>query len=184
MKKWISIIPATTAVIILLTVPLVSCSTSQKSVLRPLPPKVEQRIRRYPDPEINEVVASAWNSYSNGRYEQSALDFERLIKKGYDHYDILFGAGCANMKYYDFKKALSILSKCISERSDHFEALFFRAEIYRQMMDYTKARADLEMLLTIEPSSPLICGLYQSDVADRTALSRRKDEARAILKTM
>ena len=72
----------------------------------------------------------------------------------------------------------------LEERGDHFEALFFRAEIYRQLRDFPRARTDLEALLSVEPASPLICGLYPGDIAGRTALLKRKDEAKAILKTM
>jgi len=161
------------------------CSSKTKAPEIKETPKAETRyIRYYNDPEINATIAAAWNHYTNSRYDQSRMDFDRLITKGYTHYDILFGAACANMKYYDLKKALSLYTRCLQERSDHFEALFFRAEIYRQMKDYTRARADLEAILIVEPSSPLICGLYPSASADRNLLLKRRAEVKSILKTM
>lgn len=173
------------ALALLIALPAVSCGTAKpaekavKSVPRP-----DTRAKRYEEPEINAVISGAWAHYTNARYEQSKLDFDRLIAKGYTHYDVLFGAGCANMKYYDLRKALSYLDRCIAERKDHFEALFLRAEIYRQMKEFAKARADLETILAIEPASPVICGLYPGEYADRASLAKRKAEAADILKTM
>ncbi|MGL4370146.1 MAG: tetratricopeptide repeat protein, partial [Spirochaetota bacterium] len=141
-------------------------------------------VKRYDDPAINRTIMAAWNNYNNGRFEQASLDFDRLSAKGYTHYDILFGAGCANMKYYDFRKSISFFSRCLKERGDHFEALYFRAEIYRQMKDFSSARADLEKLLAIDLSAPLICGLYPNSIADRKHLKKRQSDAIAILKTM
>jgi tetratricopeptide (TPR) repeat protein len=170
---------------LLLVIPQASCSTQKPAVKTiAVPQRPESRVKRYDDPEINAIIRGAWNSYTNARYEQSLLDFNRLIVKGYTHYDVLFGAGCANMKYYDLKKALSFFDRCISGKKDHFEALFFRAEIYRQMKDFPRARADLEAILAIETTSPVICGLYPGEYSDRSALAKRKIEASAILKTM
>ena len=164
--------------------PALSCSTKQVIHTPPVQIKQETHAKRYDSPEINEVIAGAWNSYSSARYEQSALDFERLIAKRYVHYDILFGAGCANMKYYDLRKALAFFDRCLKDRKDHYEALFFRADIYRQMKDYAKARADLEAILAIPSVSFLICGLYPGEMAGNSELAKRKTEASAILKMM
>ena len=173
------------ALALLLALPAVSCGTDKPAVKKSATQtRPDTRAKRYDDPTINAVINSAWSNYAAARYEQSKLDFDRLIAKGYTHYDVLFGAGCANMKYYDQKKALVLFTRCLEERGDHFEALFFRAEIYRQLRDFPRARTDLEALLAVEPSSPLICGLYPGDIAGRTALLKRKDEAKAILKTM
>lgn len=173
------------ALALLLALPAVSCGTSAPAVKHKTPHvKPDTRAKRYDDPSINAVINGAWSNYAASRYEQSKLDFDRLIAKGYTHYDILFGAGCANMKYYDLRKALGFLDRCIAERKDHFEALFLRAEIYRQMKDFPKARADLEAVLAIENVSPVICGLYPGEYADRGALAKRKAEAADILKTM
>ena len=173
------------ALALLLAIPAVSCGT-HKTAVKPAvqQPRPDTRAKRYDDPEINAVIAGAWAHYANARYEQSKLDFDRLIAKGYTHYDILFGAGCANMKYYDLRKALSYFDRCLAERKDHFEALFFRAEIYRQMRDFPKARADLEAILAIESAPPVICGLCPGEYAGRTELAKRKADAADILKTM
>ena len=180
-----SILSASASFLLLVLTATLSCSTDKPVVVQEPPQIIEvKHVKRYDDPVINSIVVGAWANYSHGRFEQSALDFERLIAKGYTHYDVLFGAGCANMKYYDLKKALTFFDRCIKERKDHFDALFFRADIYRQMKNYPKARADLELLLTIETASSEICGLYASEIADRNALSKRKSEAADILKTM
>ena len=173
------------ALALLLALPAVSCSTTKpagKPVI--LQPRPDTRAKRYEDPEINAVIAGAWAHYTNARYEQSKLDFDRLIAKGYTHYDVLFGAGCANMKYYDLRKALSYFDRCLAQKKDHFEALFLRAEICRQLKDFRKARVDLEAILAIEPASAVICGLYPGEYADRSALAKRKAEAADILKSM
>lgn len=164
--------------------PVLSCSTKPAVQNQAVQIKQDTHVKRYDAPEINAIIAGAWSSFGSGRYEQAALDFERLIAKRYVHYDILFGAGCANLKYYDLKKALSFFDRCLKDRKDHFEALFFRAEIYRQMKDYAKARADLEAILAIPSASPLICGLYPDEMADGGELAKRKSEAAAILKMM
>lgn len=173
------------ALALLLALPAVSCGTDKPSVKKTATQiRPDTRAKRYDDPTINAVINGAWSNYTAARYEQSKLDFDRLIAKGYTHYDVLFGAGCANMKYYDLRKALGFLDRCIAERKDHFEALFLRAEIYRQMKDFPRARADLEAVLSIQNISPVICGLYPGEYADRADLAKRKAEAANILKTM
>ena len=93
------------------------------------------------------TIHVAWDHLASGRIEPALLDFERLITKGYSHYDVLFGAGMASLKFYDLKKAVRYFTLCIKQRPDHFEALYYRAEVYRQMKMYSQARADLEIVL-------------------------------------
>ena len=139
---------------------------------------------RYRDPAINLIIHTAWEHYNSGRYEPALLDFERLIVKGYNHYDVLFGAGMSSLKYYDMNKAVRYLSMCITAYPGHFEALFYRSEAYRLLKHYKQARTDLESILAADPSAPFICGLYPSEYTDRGTLKRRKEEAKNLLKTL
>jgi tetratricopeptide (TPR) repeat protein len=148
--------------------------------------KVEEPkfVKRYDDNAINMIIHTAWEHLAASRVEPALLDFERLITKGYSHYDVLFGAGVASVKFYDLKKAVRYFTLCLKQRPDHFEALYSRAEVYRQLKMFPQARADLEYLLANDPASPIICGLYPKEYADKKALQRRRDEAASLLRTL
>lgn len=163
-----------------------SCSTEPPRVESIAPPVKNEAFfyKRYDDPEINEVISSGWKHYNGGRFEMALFDFERLISKGYSHYDILFGAGLSAMGYYNQQKAITYLSQCIQQRPDHFEAYYFRAQVYRQLRDYAHARADLEKILSTTPVSDLLCGLYPKDKTNSVLLEKRKNESRDLLASM
>jgi tetratricopeptide (TPR) repeat protein len=147
--------------------------------------KTDRRIaKRYSDPAINETIWMAWNHYAEKRYEQALLDFERLIAKRYDHFDVLFGAGMSSLEIGDLRKAEDWFSQCLKKNPGHFEAHYFRAETYRRMNDVTRARADLEVLFTDSMQTPLLCGLHVGEFADSDTLHMRRDKAKEILKTL
>lgn len=176
------------ALILVATVILPGCSGVDKNVV--IQPTLQDDMEtpkiasRYRDPEINLVIHTAWDHYNAGRYEPALLDFERLIAKGYRHYDVLFGAGVSSLKYYDIKKAIRYLSMCIEAYPNHFEARFHRSEAYRNLREYSKARADLEFILSLKPDTAFICGLYPSEYADRAALKRRQEDSKNLLKSI
>ena len=167
---------------------LPGCSSGDNNVV--IPPTIQEDretpkiASRYRDPEINLVIHTAWDHYIAGRYEPALLDFERLIAKGYRHYDVLYGAGISSLKYYDMKKAIRYLTMCIETYPSHYEARFYRSEAYRNLREYPKARADLEFILTLKPDVTFICGSYPSEYADRAALKRRQDEAKNLLQSI
>jgi tetratricopeptide (TPR) repeat protein len=178
-------------VVFLAAIPLSRCTTSpavsENVITQPeSAPKIKEQkiVRRYDDNAINMTIHVAWDHLASGRIEPALLDFERLITKGYSHYDVLFGAGMASLKFYDLKKAVRYFTLCIQQRPDHFEALYYRAEVYRQMKMYSQARADLEYLMSNDPASPIICGMYSGEYTDKKLLQRRRDESKIIIQTL
>jgi tetratricopeptide (TPR) repeat protein len=135
----------------------------------------------YGDREINFVIMTAWDHFASQRYDQALHDFERLIVKGYDHYDVLFGAALSCLKKNDRTKALKYFSQSLSRREDHFDSLYFRGELYLSMNDREHARADLEAVTHCMTRSPIICGLYPSRKADSSAFEKRRVAALEIL---
>ena len=138
----------------------------------------------YEDREINLVIVTAWDHFSAERYDQALHDFERLIAKGYDHYDVLFGAALSSLKINDRANALKYFSRCLACRPDHFDSLYFRGGLFYQMRDAVHARADLEAVIRCEARLPLLCGLYPSRHADSLTLSQRRADARKILEKL
>ena len=135
----------------------------------------------YKDREINLVIMTAWDHFSAERYDQALYDFERLIAKGYDHYDVLFGAAQSSLKKNDRVRALKYFSQCLTRRPDHFDCLYFRGELFYQMKDSVHARAVCNAVLQCELKSPIICGLYSSRHADNGILKQRQIDAKRIL---
>jgi tetratricopeptide (TPR) repeat protein len=133
--------------------------------------------KRFDNTKINSVAISAWKNFHKSRFEEAALDFERLYNKNYIHYDTLFGAGIAYMKYYDLKKSLKFFTLTLKENPNHFEALYFRSQVYKELKNYTAARKDLEHVLLIKNIAPFICGYYMQDVAGSKALKKRHEQA-------
>lgn len=177
-----------TAIMLIAAIILPGCSGGDINVI--IPPTIQEDREapkiapRYRDPEINLVIHTAWDHYNAGRYEPALLDFERLIAKGYRHYDVLFGAGISSLKYYDMKKAIRYLTMCIETHPAHYEARFHRSEAYRNLREYPRARADLEFILSLKPDVTFICGSYPSEYADRAALKRRQEESKNLLKSI
>jgi tetratricopeptide (TPR) repeat protein len=138
----------------------------------------------YEDREINLVIVTAWDHFSAERYDQALHDFERLIAKGYDHYDVLFGAALSSLKINDRAGALKYFSRCLARRPDHFDSLYFRGEMFFQIKDTVHARTDLDAVVRCETRTPLLCGLYPSRHADNAALQQKRADAKKILEKL
>jgi len=171
-------------VLMLIAFAAITCESPRKSTAVSTG-KTDRRIaKRYSDPAINETIWMAWNHYAGKRYEQALLDFERLIAKGYDHYDILFGAGISSLGIGNPRKAAGWFSRCLEKNPGHFEALYFRADAYMRMNDDSRARTDLETIFSDSMQIPLLCGLHAGEFADGKTLDTRRGKAKEILKTL
>ncbi len=135
-----------------------------------------KKLTRIQDPVLNAIVLTAWENYHIGRYEQAALDFERLYKKGYDHYDILFGAGICYFKYYDLKKSIQYLDLALLKKPDHFTALYIRGLYYNNLKKYTEAKKNFSAVLSVETHENFTCGYYKKDFADKKDLKKLQEE--------
>lgn len=138
----------------------------------------------YKNREINLVIITAWDHFAAERYDQALYDFERLIGKGYDHYDVLFGAGLSSLKKNDRTKALNYFTQCLTRHPDHFDSFYFRGEMYSRMKDTVHARADCAAVLQCELKSPIICGLYPARQANNAILKQRQIDAKRILEKL
>jgi tetratricopeptide (TPR) repeat protein len=134
--------------------------------------------KRFDDPVLNLVVYNGWTHYHEGRYDNARNDFERLLATGHMHYDVLFGAGISSYMMADYNNAVSYFSRCIKQRSDHFEAVYFRAESYRALKEASRAVSDYMSLDVLQYTHPLLCGALVSDNADEALLLQRRNEAR------
>lgn len=163
-----------------------SCSTSKpKSTIKPVEQSNANNFhKRYDDKKINLVIYTAWQNFHNKRFEHAALDFERLIVKKYNHFDVLFGAGIAYMNYYDLNKAIKYFTIALQKKPDHFEALYFRAEVYRLLKNFSYAKKDLKKLISLKKIEPFICGLYKNDLTGQYNCNIRLTKAKEILKSL
>ncbi len=140
-------------------------------------------LRRFNDHQINQIVITAWEHFSNKNYESAALDFERLIKKNYSDDDILFGAAITNFRITNKKKALDFCSAALEKNPLHFEALFLRAQIYNALGKPNAALKDFKSLASMEFKKELVCGYYfhENDLAGKNAFEEKKSLSRAAL---
>jgi tetratricopeptide (TPR) repeat protein len=134
--------------------------------------------KRFDDPVLNLVVYNGWTHYHEGRFDNARHDFERLLATGHLHYDVYFGAGISCFKMADYVNAVSYFSRCIKERSDHFEAVYYRAESYRALKEFSLSASDYMSLNVLKYTSPLMCGALVSDNADEAQLLLRRNEAK------
>jgi len=143
-----------------------------------------ENLRRYKNPDINEIIIGGWEHIQKNNYEWGGLDFKRLIQKDYADYDILFGAGMA--QYYQglYSESVNFFTMALKENPEHFEALYYRANAYMQLGNRSESLKDFKKIISIEYSRPLVCGLYFSnnDIATENILKNRKHEARQYLK--
>ncbi|MBN1499440.1 MAG: hypothetical protein JW982_04770 [Spirochaetes bacterium] len=140
------------------------------------PVKIIKKRIRIDDPSLNAIVITAWENYHLGRYEQSALDFERLYKKGYDHYDILFGAGISFFKYYDLQKSIRYLDLAIEKNPEHFMAIYIKGIYFNNLKKYTEAKKNFSAVLLLDLQNNFTCGYYSKDYADKNDLADLKEE--------
>lgn len=154
---------------------VLQCATSNKST--------HKHLWRFNDPYINQTIINAWENIQKQRFEWAAIDFTRLIQKGYIDYDILFGAGLAYYFMDNDSKALDYFTQAIEYNSYHFEAYYFRAQVFLKRGIKEKARQDLLTIINIEYHEPLMCGYYfdNNDVANEKVLEIRKKEVQKIL---
>lgn len=136
-------------------------------------------LRRYQDPVINNIIITAWENVQKRNYETAALDFERLSGKGYDDDDILFGAGIAFYRHHDLKKARIFAGRALEKNPAHFEALFLRASVLKDVNLVRESDADLRALLSMSYTRPLVCGYYfnENDLATQSHFSLRQQQA-------
>ncbi len=137
-------------------------------------------LRRFDDPQINQIIITAWENFDRGNFEASALDFERLINKDFIDDDILFGAAIAHYKGANPRKALAFCTGAIEKNAGHFEALILRSAVYMNLGKTEPARKDLEKLAAMEFEKDLVCGYYfkDNDIAGREIFVARKKQAR------
>lgn len=143
-----------------------------------------ENLRRYKNPDINEIIISGWEHIQKNNYEWALLDFKRLIQKDYIDYDILFGAGIAHYYQGLFSESVNFFNRALEENPGHFEALYYRANANIQLGNRSEAVNDFTKLLSVEYSQTLVCGLYffSNDIATDNILKNRKHEARQYLK--
>lgn len=163
---------------LLLAAFLVSCATSRMTVTGN-----HENLRRYDNPDINEIIISGWNHVYRENYEWGGMDFTRLIQKKYIDDDILFGAGIACYYQGIFQEAEKYFSRAIDKNPDHFEAVYYRARTYLNIGKKALAERDFQRILDLKYTEPLVCGLYfaGNDIASENMLKLRKDEARRYL---
>jgi len=142
-----------------------------------------ENLRRYKNPDINEIIINGWESIQKNNYEWAGLDFKRLIQKDYIDYDILFGAGIAHYYRGLFTQSVIFFTRTLKENPLHFEALYYRANAHLQLGNRSEAVNDFKKILSVEYSQPLVCGLYffSNDIATEKMLKTRKHEARQYL---
>ncbi len=140
-------------------------------------------LRRFSDHQINQIIITAWEHFSNKNYESAALDFERLIKKEYSDDDILFGAAISNFHTSNKKKALDFCNAALEKNPLHFEALYLRANIYTAIGKPDSALKDFKALAVMEFKKDLVCGYYfhENDLAGKKAFDEKKSLSRAAL---
>jgi tetratricopeptide (TPR) repeat protein len=140
-------------------------------------------LRRFGDNQIDQIVINAWENFQNKKYEQAALDFERLIKKKYSDDDIYFGAGISFYHYSDLKKAALYTMEALKLNPAHFEAMYLMASIQRSMKNPSVSRKYLENVISCRYEKKLICGYYfdEDDIADGSKLKGRQEEASRML---
>ncbi len=143
-----------------------------------------ENLRRYKNPDINEIIIGGWEHIQKNNYEWGGLDFKRLIQKDYVDYDILFGAGMAHYYQGLYTKSVNFFTRVLEENPEHFEALYYRANAHIQLGNRSETINDFKEILSIEYSRPLVCGLYffSNDIASEKILKTRKHEARQYLK--
>ena len=159
---------------------LISCSSSQVAVTGD-----HENLRRYDDPDINEIIISGWKHVYRENYEWGGLDFKRLIQKKYIDDDILFGAGVAHYYQGLFNKAEGFFTRALVKNPDHFEAMYYRARTYLNTGKRSLAKKDFQKILDITYTEPLVCGLYfaSDDIASENMLKLRKEQSRSYLES-
>ena len=135
----------------------------------------------YSDPQINETIIIAWDHARNGRYDEAINDFNRLIAKGFDHYDILFGSGFCEERSGNPKKAITLLSKCLEKNPIHSGAFMIRAQAFGALHNTVAQKKDLQALADFSIISAYICGLYPGDKADSAVIKVHINTAREML---
>ena len=157
------------------------CTAKKKAT----PDLYHPNLQRFKEHEINQVIITAWENFSRQKYEAAALDFERLIKKDYVDYDILYGAGISFYMTNKIGKSIEYLDRAIKERPDHYEALFLRAKIHLRRKKRVQALWDLKEILLIDYDKTLVCGFYfhENDISTREKLETRKKEASKLIKS-
>ncbi len=154
---------------------LLSCGSSDKKSSGN-----HENLRRYKNHDINEIIISGWEHIHKKNFEWGSLDFKRLIQKNYKDDDILFGAGLA--QYYQglFTDSEKLFTMAIKENPAHFEAIYYRANVYMHLGNRAAAARDFKTIVSLKYSQPLVCGLYFSsnDIAEAHILETRKHEAR------
>lgn len=153
-----------------------ACKTAD-TARNPAYKNVHPHLCRY-TPPVNEILVTAWGQFAATQYETAALDFERLIAKGYCDDDIYFGAGISRYRAGDKQKALGYLTRAIEFNSGHFEARVFRIRIYRELCKNAAAQLDADYIQKISCGKPLVCGMYydKNDLAGCDILEARKKE--------
>jgi len=162
-------------IIFVISILVLHCATGNKVK--------HKHLWRFDDPYINQTIMNAWENIQKKRFEWAALDFTRLIQKGYIDYDILFGAGLSFLFMNNDNKALDYFTQAIEHNPFHFEAYYFRAKIYIKNGSKEKAKKDLTAIINMEYYEPIICGYYfnDNDIADNNALNAKKKEAQQLL---
>lgn len=153
----------------------------------PARPKLDHpNLRRFSEHQINQIIITAWEHFSNKNYESAVLDFERLIKKEYSDDDILFGAAISNFYCANKKKALDFSSAALAKNPLHFEALYLRATIYNALGKPDAALQDFKTLASMEFKKELVCGyyFYENDIAGKKAFDEKKLLALTALKLL
>lgn len=175
---------------VILTSILVSCSAPQQKPeavsVQQTPPRTEQVVSyaRFGSAKANSELLAAWRLYKSGKFRQSAKAFEDLISNGYVHYDVVFGAGLAYMRYYDNDKALRYFAQTVNLNPSHYEALYLMAEIKKQNKDFVSARLFLERILSTNYRDRVLCGFMEKDFLSVKDFEKRKKDSLVMLKQM
>jgi tetratricopeptide (TPR) repeat protein len=165
-------------VLVILSASIAGCGSASKKANPSASASSERAFhKRFDDPVLNLVVYNGWTHYHEGRYENALNDFERLMKTGNSHYDVSFGAGMSCFRMKNYRRAVSYFSRCLSQRDDHFEALYFRGESYRLSGDVSKSRSDFERIVSMDMFGDFLCGLLSDDRAGSALFAEVKADA-------
>jgi tetratricopeptide (TPR) repeat protein len=121
--------------------------------------------RRYPD-DSRSVVRLGFLFYEAQRMEEAAERFEQARQAFPAEYEIAFFLGVTYRRQNQDDHALAVLSSIPTEHRHFSEARTQMAAIYEKRGDFVRAREQVELAMSVEPSRPL--ELYSAQLLSKS----------------